>query len=212
MSVSTYNELLTEVMRLIDGEDASITTIPVGTLQNIVLLAEAKIYRDVRCRFNEKPFSNTFVTGNLAAIPADLQAIAVIHFGKKSLLPLAEDALREYLQMQRTGDCRFFADAGTFFSFAPAVADGTPVQGRYFCSFPALSTSSYPTNTLFLANSDLFLYGALSEAAEFFPVGRRIEVWGAKYLSTVRSINYDKMMSSYSAGRMIRSASTVVMR
>lgn len=212
MSITTYSGLLTELNRLIDGDEVSVTDVPIATLTQIISLGERRVYREVRHRLNEKAFSGT-VTSNLFAIPTDFEATSVIHFGKKALEPVSEEWLLEYLNTQPTGDCRYFAEVGTSFKFGPAVADATTVQGRYFYRLADMTNdATVAANALFLAENSVFLYAMLAESAPFFGQDARLPMWEAKYQSIRDQVNAQKRAAAYSAGRMRVRPSTQLMR
>ena len=205
---TTYTGFLVELQRLITGDEANASNLTSETLESIMAFGQRKLYRDVRSRHNEVAFSSLAVSGNLATIPADWEATSVIHFGEHALIPKPEDWVRDYLQSNAAGDCMYFAEAGGSFYFAPEVADGTFVQGRYFARLDDLTDDNIAANALYQAEPDLFLYAALSESAEFFPIGARLQLWEAKYQRIVDRLNSAKDRAAYSAGRIQRQAST----
>jgi hypothetical protein len=209
LSITTYSGLLTELLRLIDGEDVEGSEIPVATLAQVVHLGELRIYREARTRFNQKAFTAVTVTSNLAPIPADFISTSIIHFGNLPLIPKSEHEILEYLEVNPGGTIeRYFCDAGDNFQFAPSVANGTAVQGRYYYKMPDLDETTLPTNALFAVAEDLYLYGALSKSAPFFGQDRRIPVWEAEYQRILTEMNVLSHRSAYSAGRMMRSPGT----
>jgi len=210
---TTYAEFLTDLTRLIDGEDVSVSEVSGLTLEKIINLGERRIYREIRSRWNEVAF-DTAVTNNYAPIPDDWEATSVIHFGKQALLPVAEGVVRDYFAQHGNGggDCKYFAEAGDSFTFWPAVADGTEVQGRYFCRLPDLTEQTLPENSLFNQEPDLFLYGCLSQSAPFFGQLPSLPIWESRYVLIRDSINEAKNRAAYSAGRMQRRPSVRVMR
>lgn len=212
--ITTYASLLTELTRLIDGEDTSVSNIAVNTLQMLVNLGERRIYREVRSRHNEKAFSSVTVTSNTAALPSDFEACSIVHFGGIPLVPVSEEFLREYLDGNPTGDCRYFAEAGTNLMFGPAVADGTTVQGRYFYRIADLTDANFSSNALVNKEPDLFIYAALAESGPYFGSEhmKRIPYWEMKYASVRDRLNQAKTSTAYSAGRMTRRPSARVMR
>lgn len=210
--IDTWSEFLVTLTRLIDGDDVSISDVSNDSLTAIISLGERRIYREVRSRHNEKAFSAVTVASNLAAIPDDFESSSVLHFGGKALIPAAEEWLREYLDGGPTGDCRYFAEAGGSFQFGPAVADGTALQGRYFYRWPDLNATTLPSNTLFLKENDLFLYGCLAESAPFFGQDARVPMWDARYRSIKDRINKERERGAFSAGRIARTNSTPVLK
>ena len=216
-----FNQHLVELMRLIDGDEASPTDLPIATLQQIIELGERRVYKDVRSRYNEKSFTDaildgvvtpTEVTDNLAPLPDDFEATAVIHFGALPLLPADENFVLDYNTTSPTGDAIYFAEAGNSFIFAPTVADGTLVQGRYYCRLPALSEATTGDNALFQNEHDVFVYAALTEGAPLFNKFNQIQVWEAKYQNAVRKANKRREFAAYSAGRIQMRPSTRLMR
>ena len=212
MGIASYPQLLTDITRLIDGEDVSITQVAPATMAQIVNLAERRVYRDVRSRWNEKAFSGVTVTSNLATLPADFESVSVIHFGKKALEPTSEEWLREYLQNGASGECRWFAPAGGSLMFGPTVADSTAVQGRYFYRWPDLTQDNFSSNLLIANEPDVFLFACLVEAVPFFSMAPgQPETWAAKYAATVEAINQARTRVAANAGRIRRQPSTKLM-
>jgi|SRR3989338_2659483 len=210
--ITTWSQFLGRLSALIAGDDTSTTSVPVSTLEAVISIGEDRLYRELRSRFNEKSFTAVTVTSNAATIPADFEASSIVHFGGQPLEPVSEEFLREYLDGNPTGDARYFAAAGPSFIFGPSVADATAVQGRYFYRLPALSAATLPTNTLFAAANDLFIYAALCESAPFFEQDARIPLWNAKYESIRDSLNRGSHRAAYSAGRMRVRPSVSVLR
>lgn len=210
--ITTWSGLLERLLVLIDGDDASSSSIPVATLEAIISLGELRLYREVRTRYNEKAFSGVTVASNLATIPTDFEAASLVHFGQEPLEPVSEEFLQSYLQGNPSGDAKYFAEAGNSFTFGPAASDGTALQGRYFYRLPALSASTLPSNALFSAAEDLFIYAALMESGPFFEQDARIPLWTSKYTAIRDALNRASHQAAYSAGRMKRRPSISIMR
>ena len=202
MSIATYSQLMVELNRLIDGENVTVSEVPLATLQSIVNLGERMVYREVRSRHNEVPFSGLTTSGNLATIPDDWESASTVHFGGKPLDPVSEDWLRIVNANGLTGQARYFAEAGPALTFAPVVADGTAVQGRYFARLPDLSAATLPSNALFMAEPDLFIYAALAKSGPFFEQDARVPLWTAEYTRIRDAINTAKDRAAFSAGRV----------
>lgn len=207
--IASYTDYLVQITRLIDGDDVTASEVSTETLNQVIGLAERKIYRDVRSRFNEKAFSAVTVTGNLATLPTDFEAVSIVHFGKLALLPCAEEWLREYIEEGHTGDCKHFAAAGNSLMFGPAVADGTALQGRYFCRLPDLTPATFAANALIAREPDLWIYAALVEAAPFFVNAQKQgQMFMEKYEQIKDRVNVDSSRIATNAGRVSRSASS----
>lgn len=201
-NINTLAKLYTEVTRLMDGEDVDISDVSVETMQRLLSIAQKRIYRDVHCRFNEKAFSSTTVTNNLAPFPADFKAVSIVHFGRVALIPVSETVLRDY-SLNGSGNQRYVARAGNDMTFWPSVSNGTPVQGRYYFAWPDL-TNDMADNLLFQEADDLFIYGALVESAPFFGENEKMPIWQAKYLSIATELNKEWHRTTYQAGRLMQ--------
>ncbi len=218
---ASFNGFLVELMRLIDGDEGSPTDMPLGTLQQIIELGERRIYKDVRSRYNQKPFSAALIAGvtapvvvtnNLAPIPDDYESAGVVHLGRYPLLPVAEEVLLDMNVDGSTGQAIYFATTGANFTFSPSVADATALQGTYYCRLPALTTATAPTNLLLENEKDVFTYGVLVEAAPIFSKFKEIPLWEQKYQMAVERANARNAHAAYSAGRMRVRPSTRLMR
>ena len=198
---TTYAGFLTDLNRLIDGEDVSVSELPTASLQAIVSLGERRVYRDIKSRYNEKAYAISTLN-NLAVIPPDFEQNSVLHFGMGPLSPISEEQALQYLWDGKIFNVQYFAEAGANFIFAPAIGDGVPLQGRYFCRLPDLSVATLPTNALYLAEPDVFLYACLSESAPIFGQDKRIGLWEAKYTQILDRINEAKMRAAFASGRM----------
>lgn len=202
-NIATLASLYTEITRLMDGEDVDISDVSVETMSRLVVVAQKRIYRDVRCRFNEKAFSGVTVSGNLATFPSDFKAISIIHFGRAALVPVPEAVLRDYA-FNSSGNQRYVARAGSSMTFWPQVSDGTAVQGRYYFAWPDLANGNFDDNLLFQESDDLFIYAALVESGPFFGENEKMPIWQGKYLSIATELNKEGHRTTYQAGRLMQ--------
>lgn len=207
--ITSYSDYLVQVMRLIDGDDVTVSDLATDTLKQIVGLAQRRIYRQVRSRFNEIPFASTVTTtNNLAALPIDFEAVSIVHLGGKALTPVTEEFLREYLDSNPAGDACYFASVGSNLQFGPAVTDGTIVQGRYFARLDELTAANFSANTLIAREPDMFIYAALVEAIPFFPgAANNAQMFIAKYEQIKDAINSDSRNVAINAARLVRNNS-----
>ncbi len=201
--IASYTDYLTQVQRLIDGDDVTASEIPHATLDQVAKLAQRRIYREVRSRHNERAFSGLTTTANLAAIPADFESLSVVYIDGAPLEPVAEEWLREYLEHQPSGPCRYVARAGNNLMFGPALTDGTTVQGRYFARLADLTAANFSANAFIAREPDLFIYAALVEAVPFFPMPQA-PMFAAKYEAVKNAVNADTERAAANTGRIRR--------
>jgi hypothetical protein len=210
-AITTLAGFYTEVTRVLDGEDPTVSDMSYDSLARFTLVAQRRIYREIRTRYNELAFSSVTVTSNAATLPSDFEDASIVHFGKKPLEPISEERLRQYIDNGGTGNARFFAKAGSSLMFFPAVSDTTVVQGRYWARLSDLTDANIATNALFQAADDLFIYATLVECAPYFKP-QMFQVWESKYVSIREALNANDAHGAYSAGRMKVRPSTSVIR
>jgi hypothetical protein len=199
MAITTWAGYLAQLTRLLDGDEISNSIVTTATLEQVISLAETRIYREIRCRWNERDFSACTVNDNRAPVPNDFESPSIVHFGGSQLQAVTEPFL---IDQRYITEPRYFAIAGDSFTFAAAVVDGAQVQGRYYCRLPALNSATLPNNDLFLNESNLFIFAALSAGAPFYGLNAMQPIWEAQYTSLRESINRAAFRSAYSVGRL----------
>lgn len=203
---TTLSALYVAITRLLDGEDPTVSDLSTASLDQLLTVAQQRIYREVRSRWNEVDFAGaTVVTNNLAPLPANFEAASIVHFGRQALVPVSETVIRDYWAdagAAAGGTDLYFARAGNALTFYPAQADTTVVQGRYFARLPLLTDATIATNALYQNADDLFIYACLVESADFFGESSKMATWEAKYASIVDSLTVSSHRVAYSAGRL----------
>lgn len=209
--ISTYSELLDTLGKLVTFEGDNPGDASIGTLQTVIALAEFRIYRDARTGYNQAVFGVSDVTsGNAYTLPAGFKAVSLLHFGKEPLEPVAPEYIQSQLNSGATGDVRHFANIAGTLRFAPTVADGTQLQGTYYRALPALSEATLPSNALFAASNDLFLFAAMVEAAPLYGFMDQLSLWNTKFQTVMEALNQEQQMTAYGS-RLKRRASTKLM-
>lgn len=205
MTIASYSELMTQLGRMVTFEGENPGDASVGVLSTLLGIAENRIYRDARTSYNMLPFgASDTVTGNAYTLPAAFKAVSSVGFGGSPLEPVPPAFIQQQLDYGSGGPPRYFANQANKLIFAPAVADGTQLQGYYYARLPSLDATTLPTNALFNAANDLFLYAVMVEAAPMYGFQDQMELWNARYQSVVQALNQEQQMTAYSAGRMRR--------
>ena len=210
MTINSYSELLVQSQLLIDGEGAPAASgeVDQATLDAVISMAEDRVYRDLRSRYNQKALSAT-VTSNSIAIPTDLKAVAKIWVGDTPLLAETEDFVRNYNANGSSGEAKYYAQAGSAIIFAPALSDGTAIGGRYFYKLPSLKTNF--VNPVFAAYENLFLYAILVEAQGFWTI-QDPQKWASMYVEALNSIKYDEKNAIYNGSTLKVRAGARILR
>lgn len=202
--ITTLAGFLGEVQRLLDGDDVSTTDLTTATLTRNLRVAEKRIYREAKTRFNEKAFSAVTTSSNLATIPTDYKAPVILYFSGDPLEPVSEEWLVRYMQDSPGGTTAYFCEAGLSFRFAPSIADATTLNGRYYYERSALSDATIAGNALFQEADDLFVYATLVEAAGFFGLSAKIPEWEAKYQQVLQTLNGLAQNVAFGGGKINR--------
>lgn len=202
---TTISALYVAITRLLDGEDVTVSDMSTDSLDQLLTVAQQRIYREVRSRWNEVDFAGaTVVTNNLAPLPADFENASIVHFGRQALIPVSETVIRDYWANMGSAvsGTLYFARAGNSLTFFPAQADTTAVQGRYFSRLPLLTDANMAANLLYQNADDLFIYACLVESADFFGESTKMAAWESKYESIVAALNVSSHRVAYGAGRL----------
>lgn len=210
MAITTWAGLLSQLGKMVTGEGDNEGDASISTLTTVIALAESRIYRELRCGYNEATLSGT-VTSNTFSLPADYRSAGIVHFGGLPLEGVSPEFLREHLDGFPAGDCKYFAVQGRTLQFSPLVADGTAIQGSYFKALPALDASTAPSNALLAAANDLFLSACMVQAAPLYGFEAKMPIWNGMYMQIKDQMNEAHERAAYSAGRIKRRPSTRLM-
>ncbi len=198
MSITTHTELKTAVKNWLNrGTELD------SYLDDLVLLGEKRIYRDLRVRAMEESLSVVIASG-VAAIPADYVELKYAYISGTPVQPLekrnADWIIQQFPTRSSDGKPSFLAEDGSNFIFGPYPDSAYTVAGMYYKRLPALASS---TNTIFTANPDLYLWAALSESAIFLKAADvRVAVWEAKYLQAKNQIQGEYNRAKFSGGSL----------
>lgn len=153
----------------------------------------ALIQRDLRIPPMEKSVSITQdgsygVTG--VPIPADLIeliSISLYDTAGNFVRVITGSDLQTALRAARTsGLPEFYARQGSNYVLGPVMDIGDVVRVDYYAELPALAADS-DTNVVTRIAPDLFIYAALSYAADYY-LDKRTAVWAARYQSILSAL------------------------
>lgn len=162
MAISTYTELQAALANWLDREDLT------SRAPEFVALAEAKISRRLRAR-SMQAVSTATVSTEMLALPTDFAAVIDLSLTRNgvttSLRPTDTAAIAATETPDTiTGWPECYAIVGASAQLYP-VPDATYTAAlTYIQRVPALSVAA-PTNWLLVLAPDVYLYGALMEAA-----------------------------------------------
>lgn len=181
---ANYSDFRTGVLKLIDGDDANSGALNQDTLDLLIALGEARVYNGdgqvdgLRASTMQAPLTGT-VASNAVALPADLLALEIVWFDpERPLEAVPEREMRGIARWNHGGNVRQYAQSGDTLIFAPTAEDGATLGGRYYQKPAAISAGLHST---FNRYPEVYLYGALAEAAVFIGDDQRIPVWEALF-------------------------------
>jgi hypothetical protein len=118
------------------------------------------------------------------------------------------DALdQESTKFTGSGRPRFFGVVGTEFRFVPTPDASYTAEIVYFANINKLS-ASVATNFILTSSSDIYLYGALLQAAPYLQDDARIQVWATLYERALNDLQMADDRGSTSGGKLITRAKT----
>lgn len=196
MPLATYADLLAAVPKwaMRSGDTEFEAQVP-----DFVALAENRINRNLRLAGMEKTATLTADANGAVTLPADYLewrsvGNGVRGYGEMEFVPPGE----EIGSLCVSGVARRFSIAGGTLQIYPY---GTgPVTFSYYAKVPALSVSA-PTNWLFAQAPDLYLFGALCEAAPYMEEDQRTAIWEAKFANAMQDLRANDAGARYASGR-----------
>jgi hypothetical protein len=199
MAITTYAELQSAVADFLNRDDLT------SVIPTFISLAEAQMQRTIR--HHKMMETSTFgINSRYTDLPTDwLQTIRLSITGDRTYrLELA--SMDDMLQLRQanadtTGRPITFTHIGEQFEVYPSP-DGTyEVDFLYYKKIPALSDSN-TTNWLLTDHPDVYLYGALLQAAPYLDDDQRIQVWSSFHGSAVQAITQESQKARYSGSGM----------
>jgi len=179
MAISNYSTLQASIGDWLNRSDLT-TVIP-----DFITLAEAQFNRNIRHRRMVERATAT-LDSEYSAVPADwlesiryqinTNPITVMEFVSPDQAALLKGA------NGTTGKPIYYTQIGQQFQVVPAPDSGSAYTGEltYYATIPALSVSN-TTNWLLTDSPDLYLYGALLQAAPYLQDDQRLSTWGTLY-------------------------------
>lgn len=184
MAISNYEELQDAVANWLDRDDLT------ARIPEFIALAEARIGRELRRRTVVSPF--TAAEGDTSStLPEDCGELRYARHNSASrcwaigfTTPLGLDSVR---------------DLGAGCPTAAAIVNNNLLWNRqldadyeleliYFAALVPLSDAA-PSNVELTDGPDLYLFGALAEAAPFLEHDERVGLWESKYQAALVALN-----------------------
>jgi len=204
MAINTYATLKTAVATWVGGgETATAATLGLtNTIDDLVTIAESRIFREAKTKDTEASFSTAIASG-VVAVPSDYIAAKFLYvdsvptqiMGPRS----SEWIYQTYPTRSSEGKPKYFAREVTNFIFGPFPDSLYTIKGVYYKRLAALSSAAH---ALFTNNPDLYLFGCLAETAILIGPDPRIPLWEQKYQKILSDVNGHSKNSEYAGGTL----------
>lgn len=185
MSIATYAELKTAIVAWLDVPTATFTS----TIDDLVTIAENRLFRETRTRDMEAALSSTIASG-VIALPTSYVALKFAYVDRSPTQILerrsAEWIYANYPRTNASDVPKYIAREATNFIFGPYPDSAYTIKGIYYKRLAALSGS---VNALFTANPDLYLFACLAESELLVGRDTRVPLWEAKYKNILAQVN-----------------------
>lgn len=162
-----------------------------AVIPQLIQLTEARLRRDPRAR----KLQNTTLSASTGdhTLPSDFRSVeSLTHAGPTFFGPVETTTADQIplikAQLGTTGPPAFAAVLDGILRFAPAP-DGTyALKFSYWRKLDSLSGTN-TTNWLLEEHPDIYLYGALREAAPYLKDDERVPVWQERYESALEELH-----------------------
>jgi hypothetical protein len=205
MALSTYAELKTSIGDWLNRADLT------AVIPDFISLAEAQVERTLRTR-QMIVRANASFDAQYGAVPADFLETKSLKLTSTNpqtpLTFLSVDALdNEATKYTGSGKPKFFGIVGGQFRLVPLPDSNYTTELTYYAKLSKLSNSN-TTNWLLTSSPDIYLYGALLQAAPYLQDDARIQTWATLYERALNDSQTADDRSASSGGALLTRAKT----
>jgi hypothetical protein len=205
MALTTYNELKSSVADWLNRTDLT------AVVPDFISLAEAQIERTLRTR-QMIVRATASIDTEYSAVPADFLETKSIKLNTSPVTALAFESIDALDQLKATtyiaaGKPQYFGIVGGQIRVLPVPDSTYTAELTYYAKLTKLS-STVATNWLLAQAPDVYLYGALMQAAPYLKDDARITVWSSIYMKGLEDLQVADDRSATSGGAIMARART----
>lgn len=205
MALTTYNELKSSVADWLNRTDLT------AVVPDFISLAEAQIERTLRTR-QMIVRATASIDTEYSAVPADFLETKSIKLNTSPVTALAFESIDALDQLKATayiaaGKPQYFGIVGGQIRVLPVPDSTYTAELTYYAKLTKLS-STVATNWLLAQAPDVYLYGALMQAAPYLKDDARITVWSSIYMKGLEELQIADDRSATSGGAIMARART----
>jgi len=204
MALDTFAGLKATIADYLNRDDLT------SVIPSFITIAEAKFNRKLRTRQMIKR-ANAQIETAFFAYPSDWLQAKEFQLNTNPIVRLqfVTEAQGDELKAQRyvtVGQPAYYTITGSQLEFIPTPDTTYSAELTYYAKIPALSDSN-TSNWLLAYAPDLYLYGALMEAAPYLKDDERLPVWSQMYISSLGDIEIADQRASVSSTPLVRARS-----
>jgi len=204
MALDTFAGLKATIADYLNRDDLT------AIIPSFITIAEAKFNRKLRTRQMVKRAEGQIETA-FFAYPSDWLQAKEFQLNTNPIVRLqfVTEAYGDELKSNRyvsTGQPVYYTITGTQLEFIPTPDSTYSAELTYYAKIPALSDSN-TSNWLLAYAPDLYLYGALLEAAPYLKDDERLAVWSQMYINSLGDIEVADQRASVSSTPLVRARS-----
>jgi hypothetical protein len=204
MALDTFAGLKATIADYLNRDDLT------SVIPSFITIAEAKFNRKLRTRQMVKRANGQIETA-FFAYPSDWLQAKEFQLNTNPIVRLqfVTEAYGDELKSNRyvsTGQPVYYTITGTQLEFIPTPDSTYSAELTYYAKIPALSDSN-TSNWLLAYAPDLYLYGALLEAAPYLKDDERLAVWSQMYINSLGDIEVADQRASVSSTPLVRARS-----
>ena len=205
MALTTYSELKTSIGDWLNRSDLT------SVIPDFISLAEAQVERTLRTR-QMIVRANASFDAQYGAVPSDFletKSLKLTSTNPQTPLEfLSIDALdQKAAEYTASGKPRFFGVVGGQLRIVPTPDSTYTTELTYYAKLSKLSTSN-TSNWLLSSSPDIYLYGALLQAAPYLQDDARIQTWATLYERALNDLQTADDRSASSGGALLTRAKT----
>ena len=205
MALTTYAELKTSIGDWLNRSDLT------SVIPDFISLAEAQIERTLRAR-QMIVRANASFDAQYGAVPADIletKSLKLTSTNPQTPLEfLSIDALdQKAAEYTASGKPKFFGVVGGQLRIVPTPDATYTTELTYYAKLSKLSNTN-TSNWLLSSSPDIYLYGALLQAAPYLQDDARIQTWATLYERALNDLQTADDRSATSGGALLTRAKT----
>jgi hypothetical protein len=200
MALNSYSALKASIADWLNRDDLT------SVIPDFITLSESQLERRLPVQKMVKRATATIDTP-FSALPSDfLSAKSLVLTSTapvQQLVFLTEDEIDAKKYVYRTtGKPLYFALVGNQIEVLPAPDTGYTAELTYVATLAKLSDSN-ASNWILERHPDVYLYGALLQAAPYLRDDERVAVWSTLYETAINDMNLQNERAAFNQGRAV---------